>query len=354
MGLLSRAMKYLLTDDNTLLRVGSVSDGGALIRDGSGVTSTPVTAVAKTLLDDSTVLAMRGTLGVKATWVKTAAPTSADDSSSGYSVGDLWNDTSNQRTYIADDVSPGAPVWRSLLTANTVAIEVVDDAVVAYGGTVTNDGLFVATVGPIEMTAEGTDYGEVISDGTITVPGPVPGDTGSVQANSCRFAVALADLGIVLSGTNPRQANIRILCDSITDNAEAPRSGTVALCAWLGVGSTTAIDITGIQRPSSGTGTYQEVRARTSATSLTGGTASALNFGSSLAHEFPSNDGTLFFGALTQTGGLRATGAQSGGAISSSNPTHLVLALRASASATGAAFVRPRVTITFGPSMADF
>lgn len=239
-------------------------------------------------------------------------------------------------------------------TRNAALIETVAGQIVSYGGTILGDGSFRRLSAPYALVAEDDSYGEVISGDTITIAGSglTTGDSGPVQANSRRYAVPLSSIGIVLSGASPRQACIRLLCDSITDNSEA-RAGTVAALAWLGVGSTTALDITGIQRPATGSGTYQEVRARTSASTLTGGTASNLNFGSTLLHEFPGDDGTLFYGALTQTGAVRASGAQSGGGISASPPTHLVLAFRASPGASGIVFNDLRVTCTFGPAIAD-
>lgn len=44
-------------------------------------------------------------------YAKTAAPTANDDSADGYSVGSRWIDTTNDRMYIAVDVSAGAAIW---------------------------------------------------------------------------------------------------------------------------------------------------------------------------------------------------------------------------------------------------
>jgi len=83
------------------------------------------------------------------------------------------------------------------------------------------------------------------------------------------------------------------------------------------------------------------------------GTASALNFGATLIHPFPSDSGTLWFGGLDVNGLPRATGAGSGGAISASNPDTIVWALRASAGASGATFADCRAIYTFGGAILD-
>ena len=48
------------------------------------------------------------------TYVKTAAPSSSDDSAAGYSVGDNWNDTTNDKNYKAIDLSVGAAIWKRI------------------------------------------------------------------------------------------------------------------------------------------------------------------------------------------------------------------------------------------------
>lgn len=237
--------------------------------------------------------------------------------------------------------------------ANAVYILTTGGAIVAYGGVVTTSGGFTAYSAPITLTAEDDTYGEVISGDTITVAtaGLATGDTGAIQSNSRRYKVTLSDIGITLADTSPKNVSIKMLFDSITD-IDA-RAGTLALVTWLGVSSTTALDIIGIQRPSTGTATYQEVHAATSATSFTAGTASALNFGAMLSHHFPGDSGTLFFGGLDVNGLPRATGAGSGGTINAANPNTIVVALRAAAGASGAEFAGMRIIYQFGAALAD-
>lgn len=296
----------------------------------------------------------RNLLSVSKTWPKTTAPTVNDDSADGYAVGDWWNDSTGNNTYIADSVAVGAADWRSLLEPNAVLVEVVGGQIIGWGGIAKNDGTFHKIGNSVVLTAEDDTYGEVISGDTITIAGAglVTGDTGAVQSNSRRYKVALADLGIVLSSSNPKTAVIKLLCDSITDNSEA-RAGTIAACAWLGVGSTSALIIGGVQRPPSGSGTYQAVYAKTSATSLTGGTTSAGIVGGVVVHEFPNSDNGVYYGALDADGGIRSTGTLSTGALGSSQPDTLVLAFRASAGASGVVFNDLRVTVGFAPAIAN-
>lgn len=336
----TRLASGVLTSTGTVLTVGAVSDGQVLGRSGSTVAGL-------------TAAQGRTALSAPQVHVTTSAPTTGDDSADGYAVGDIWSDTSANLTYIADSVSVGAADWRLLLKPNAAYIQVTGGAIVAQGGLVDHDGGFIPASATVALTAEDDTYGEVISTDTITVAsaGLTTGDTGAIQSNSRRYKVALSSLGIMLTGSASKQASIRLLCDSITD-LDA-RAGTLALVTWLGVSSTTALDITGIQRPATGTATYQEVHAATSATSLTTGTASSANFGSMLNHSYPSDSGTLFFGGLDVNGLPRATGAASGGAISASNPDTIVWALRASAGASGATFTDCRALYVFGGAMAD-
>lgn len=51
---------------------------------------------------------------LKSELAKTAAPTVSDDTNSGYDVGSLWVDITNDRVYRAVDISAGAAVWKDL------------------------------------------------------------------------------------------------------------------------------------------------------------------------------------------------------------------------------------------------
>lgn len=235
---------------------------------------------------------------------------------------------------------------------NGALIEVSGGSIIGWGGYVDLDGTFVKVGSSVTLTAEDDSYGESISGDVITIAGSglTTGDTGAIQSNSRRYVLTLSDVGITLSGTEPKTAMIKLLCDSLTDNSEA-RAGTVAALAWLGVGSTTALNITGIQRPATGSATYQNVMARTSATSLSTGASTNLNFGGFATHEFPNNDNGLYWGGTSSDGGTRGTNASSGVSISSSNPTHLVFAFRASAGASGIVLNDPRVLCVFGSAI---
>lgn len=60
----------------------------------------------------ATAAAARVALGTPAVYnTKTTAPTATDDTSSGYVVGDLWIDVTNDVSYVALDVSASAAVW---------------------------------------------------------------------------------------------------------------------------------------------------------------------------------------------------------------------------------------------------
>lgn len=254
-------------------------------------------------------------------------------------------------------IRTSASAWGSVqpgIAPNAALVEAVNGALVAYGGTVRPDGSFLRLTAATTLTAEDDTYGESWSGDVLTVPtaGLVTGDTGAVQANSRRYVVALSSLGITLTDSSPRPTGIHLLCDDTAD-LDA-RAGTLALVTWLGAGaSTTAIDIIGVQRPSTGSDTWVEVRARSSATSFTTGAASSATFGAYHMHQVPSDDGAVAWGALGATGAYRSLTATSGGAISATLPTHIVWALRASAGASGATWTDCRALYTFGATVED-
>ena len=52
-------------------------------------------------------------------WNASAAPTVNDDSNAGYVVGSLWLDTTNDKAYIAVDVTVGAAIWKQITPGYT-------------------------------------------------------------------------------------------------------------------------------------------------------------------------------------------------------------------------------------------
>lgn len=236
---------------------------------------------------------------------------------------------------------------------NAAFVETTGGALVAYGGTVTQSGGFRALTGAVTLVAEDDTYGETMDGDTITVntAGLVTGDTGAIQSNSRRYYVAMSALGFALTGSSLKQVTIQLYCDDLND-IDA-RTGTLTLVTWLGVGSTTAINGIGLQRPATGTGSWTPVILRTSSTSFGLSTASSLNYGAFMHHQFPTDDGNVLFGGINNAATWRAATTASGGSISSSMPTHIVWALRATAGASGASYVDCRALYTFGSALAD-
>lgn len=234
---------------------------------------------------------------------------------------------------------------------NAAFVETTGGALVAYGGTVTQSGGFRALTGAVTLVAEDDSYGEIISGDTITVDtaGLATGDSGAIQSNSRRYYVAMSALGFGLTGSSARQVTIQIYCDDLID-IDA-RVGTLTLVTWLGVGSTTAINGVGLQRPATGTDSWTPIILRTSASSFGLGTASSLNFGAFIHHQFPTDDGYIQFGGIDSAAGWRAATIASGGTISSSMPTHIVWALRATPGASGASYVDCRALYVFGAAL---
>lgn len=282
-----------------------------------------------------------------------ANPTVNDDAADGYEVGQTWVNTSTDVPYVLVDATTGSAVWRSLLTANAALVEVSGGQILATGGALKPNGSFQAMSSAVALTAEDDTYGEVISGDTITVAtaGLVTGDTGAIQSNSRRYKVTLSALGISLSDSSPRPVSLSLFCDDAADIDV--RAGTLALLTWLGVGSTTALDGVGLQRPSTGSDTWTPVTFRGSTSTFTTSTASALNFGAFAHHQVPSDDGAVLWGGLSSTGAFRGTGSLSGGAISASLPDTIVWALRATAGASGATYTDCRALYVFGATLED-
>lgn len=246
----------------------------------------------------------------------------------------------------------GASAWRAVLplTPSGVKAYLSDGAWYAQAIAVDASGAAVNIGAPVAMTAEGTSYSEGLSGTTLTLTGPLVGNTGAIQSNSRRWYVALSSLGITLSTTNRRWANLYGLCSSITDNGEV-RAGTADLGCYLGVGSTTALCGASVYRPSSGTA-YGVDHFQTSATAFTNIGTNASMRGFLARHAWPSDSESLTTNMLSATGASLASTTSSGIPISASTPTHFVVYLRSGASASGAVFSNPIFAAFFGPQVA--
>lgn len=240
--------------------------------------------------------------------------------------------------------------WGSvqLGSLNPIGVEAYVSGGVLYAVAVTLDsaGVPVQLSAPVAMTAEGTSYSESISGTNITLTGPLVGNTGAIQSNSRRYYVALSDLGITLSTTNTRWATLHGMCASLSDNSEA-RAGTVDLGCFLGVGSTTALCGVSVYRPSTGS-TYGVNHWQASATTFTSVFTSAAVRGFHSRHGWPNDAGVLQTAALDSAGVYLGSQTASGAALSASEPTHFVVYIRSTASASGAVFGNPRFMAIFG------
>lgn len=60
------------------------------------------------------IVAIETELGTQPRHTDTVAPTVNDDSGDDYSVGTIWTDTTNDRIYVAIDVTAGAAIWKMI------------------------------------------------------------------------------------------------------------------------------------------------------------------------------------------------------------------------------------------------
>ena len=166
-GAVSLVSRYLGLSDGTVLAIGAVTDGQALVRSGTTITSSAVqqadteltclagttsaankvpyytgagtcstadfTSAGRALLDDADAAAQRTTLTAARAPVSSAsAPTTGDDAGDGYAEGQVWVDTTADVPYVLVDATTSAAVWRSLLRPTSYEIRLTGGAWYAY------------------------------------------------------------------------------------------------------------------------------------------------------------------------------------------------------------------------------
>lgn len=71
----------------------------------------------------------------KNNYAATAAPTTGDDTADGYTVGSRWIDVTNDRAYVAVDVTLGAAVWKEISVPATITTAITFSSTVAINST---------------------------------------------------------------------------------------------------------------------------------------------------------------------------------------------------------------------------
>ncbi len=119
---------------------------------------------------------------LKTNLVATSAPTSTDDTNSGYSVGSRWIDTSNDTEYVCLDSTVSSAVWTETTQTGTVLPTTTKGDLVVNNGS-TDTRLAVGTNGQI-LSADSTQ-----TEGIKWIDQPVPTDTPIVQARAAATTV---------------------------------------------------------------------------------------------------------------------------------------------------------------------
>lgn len=89
----------------------------------------------------------------------TTAPGSTNDNTEGYSVGSIWIDVTNDKSYIAVDVSTGAAVWNDLTASAGGGISnVVEDTTPQLGGDLDMNGNNITAAGPTTISPTEMSY----------------------------------------------------------------------------------------------------------------------------------------------------------------------------------------------------
>lgn len=222
---------------------GSTLAGGtvALAYGGTGATTAPVAQSN-----------LAGGLGrIPVVHTTTSAPGVGDDSADGFQVGDFWQDTSGDATYIADGVSVGAADWRRLLTPNAAKIGIAAGAFYAQAGLMVGS-TFTPAGAQVAPTSSGdpNSFGATLSGTSITVNAATAA-AGNADTTSQYWSFDLASLNLTIpAGT--RAVRIITEVSSHSEGARTATSNSYVSCA-AGTGAQAAVFTAGWLRPGSGT-----------------------------------------------------------------------------------------------------
>lgn len=143
----------------------------------------------------------------------TTAPTINDDNADGYSVGSKWIDITNDRAYIAVDVSTGAAIWKEISGSINGPSSSVDSEIVLFSG----------TTGRVVKRASGTGYVKATSGVMETPVATVPlvdlanQAANSVVVNATGSSAAPTALNMAASTMLARLAAGNIVAASVAD-----------------------------------------------------------------------------------------------------------------------------------------
>ena len=283
---------------------------------------TDLTAAARTLLDDADVAAMRATLGVPRIYQKSAAPTVSDDSTAGYVAGDLWNDTTNNLTYIADSVAVGAADWRSLLKPAGVKVWVEGGALYARAVAV-RDGSIVEIGAPTAptATADPNAFACSASGPDLTVPFGAA-VVASMQTNAQYWSWSFSSLGVAMPAGTYR-ARVRMVVSAFVEGA---RAGGMAVLLGIGTGPTANSKAFGFYRPSTGTpGAGASYAGCSTSANITNSTASTTLVDARASVMVGSTVATSFHSDRYGPSAFEAEGSFGSGAGLAATPTHVTL-----------------------------
>jgi len=206
----------------------TIADGESLVRDGDSIGGTALTASAvgavpdvhtddeqlalysggwgaldvgaagKVAIQAVTAEQLRAASASTKTWQKTAAPTVNADSSAGYVAGDLWNDTTNNRTYVADSVAVGAADWRSLLTANGIRWLIRDGSLIFIPTFTNADGTTVDVGAEFasSASADPSAWGISLTSNGLSFPGGKTGSSTAVSTSAQYWGLPIAAMGL--------------------------------------------------------------------------------------------------------------------------------------------------------------
>lgn len=217
----------------------------AVYRSGAWTKFTPINGWVAYVADDTELVVYNGSwtaivANILNNLSATTAPTSTDDSGSGYGVGSHWIDITNDRAFICVDATSSAAVWLEILQAGplnkydaTADPTTGDDNVDGYSvgsvwANVTDDKAFMCLDAStdaavwIEITAAGSSF-----DGTAYVG--VNNQTGTA------YTLVLGDAGYLITMNNAAANTLTIPANSSVAFAVGTRIDVLQ----LGAGQTT-------------------------------------------------------------------------------------------------------------------
>lgn len=168
----------------------------------------------------------------KCNYAGTAAPSTANDSSQGYSIGSVWIDRTNNNIYVAKTVTVGAAVWTLQALHNnfsaTTAPAVGNDITQHYAPgsmwvDITNHNVYVCEVNSVgaavwKQVNSASISGYIKADGTVPLTAAWDAGSYQIRAETFQSDVATGTAPFTVASTT-QVANLKAATCGLADNS---------------------------------------------------------------------------------------------------------------------------------------